>query len=93
MFRPRGRLCPEIKEMTQRQQDAYEDPLAVETYEGEVVITGPGRIGVSLTASAAAQTARRLAAAAVEAQKTWKPQALPTIQPVTNAPQDSSAED
>lgn len=79
--------------MTQRQQDAYEDPLAVETYEGEVVITGPGRIGVSLTASAAAQTARRLAAAAVEAQKTWKPQGLPTMQPVTNAPQDSSAED
>lgn len=44
---------------------AYEEPLAVEVCDGEVVLTTPnGPFGVSLTAAAAALTAEELAAAA-----------------------------
>lgn len=75
--------------MTRTQQEAYEEPLGVEAFDGEVVITGPGRVGVSLTASAAAQTAQRLAAAA-EAARTGCSAAN---QPVAAASQASSSED
>ncbi|PSC05945.1 hypothetical protein SLNSH_06095 [Alsobacter soli] len=46
--------------------DTDRTPLNVEIYNGEVVVTGP-RVAVALTADAAAETARRLAAAASEA--------------------------
>lgn len=48
----------------------YEEPLDVETYEGEVVITGPASAGFALTPEAAALTAMRLARAARQAAET-----------------------
>ena len=45
--------------------NAYEKPLSVEVYEGEVVLrTTEGPFSASLTAAAAAQTAEDLAKAA-----------------------------
>lgn len=45
--------------------EAYEEPLAVQVCDGEVVLSTPnGPFGVSLTASAAARTAENLAEAA-----------------------------
>lgn len=50
---------------------AYEKPLSVEVYDGEVVIRSTeGPFGVSLTASAAASTAKALASAAEAAMAT-----------------------
>lgn len=41
---------------------AYDEPLSVEICEGEIVVRAPsGPFGVSLTASAAGETADRLA--------------------------------
>jgi hypothetical protein len=43
----------------------YAKPLAVQVFDGEVVITASdGPLGISMTAEAAAETAERLAAAA-----------------------------
>ena len=43
----------------------YAKPLAVEVFDGEVVVTASdGPLGISLTADAAAETAERLAVAA-----------------------------
>jgi hypothetical protein len=50
--------------MTHDPGRTYDQPLEVETYEGEVVITGPFATGYALTPQAAAQTAKRLARAA-----------------------------
>ena len=46
---------------------AYDQPLEIDTHEGEVVIVGPGATAVSLTPQAAAVSAERLAAAAKKA--------------------------
>jgi hypothetical protein len=44
---------------------AYDEPLTVEVFEGEIVLrASSGPFGVSLTASAALQTAERLGEAA-----------------------------
>ena len=48
--------------------NAYEKPLSVEVYDGEVVLrTSEGPFSASLTAEAAAKTAENLAEAAREA--------------------------
>lgn len=47
---------------------ADDAPLAIEAKDGEVVMTGP-RVAIALTPAAAAETARRLAAAASSADK------------------------
>ena len=44
--------------------EAYQEPLAVGVVDHEVVVTGPGAVGVALTPEAAAETAERLHAAA-----------------------------
>jgi hypothetical protein len=44
--------------------DTYDQPLNIETLNGEVVITGPGATSLALTAKAAAASADRLAQAA-----------------------------
>ena len=54
----------------------YEQPLDIDIHDGEVVILGPGPLGVALTAEAAAQTARRLAEAAGRALSRPSPQAV-----------------
>lgn len=46
---------------------AYDQPLEIDTHEGEVVIVGPGATALSLTPQAAALSAERLAAAAKKA--------------------------
>jgi len=49
--------------------NAYDQPLSVEVYEGEVVLrTGDGPFAVSLTPDAAAKTAEGLAEAAERAR-------------------------
>lgn len=49
---------------------AYDKPLSVEVFDGEVVIRAEnGPMGVSLTPSAAAQTAQQLAEAATVAER------------------------
>lgn len=48
-------------------RSAYDQPLEVETQDGEVVIVGPGATAVALTPEAAAVSAERLAAAAKKA--------------------------
>lgn len=48
-------------------RSAYDQPLEIDTHEGEVVIVGPGATAVSLTPQAAAVSAERLAAAAKKA--------------------------
>lgn len=45
----------------------YDQPLEIDTHEGEVVIVGPGATALSLTPQAAALSAERLAAAAKKA--------------------------
>lgn len=40
------------------------DPMTVDVLDDEVVITGPDGVGVSITSEAAAESARRLSAAA-----------------------------
>ena len=50
-----------------RQLDALHEPPQIEVLNGEVVLIGP-RVALTLTADAAAETARLLAAAAAEAQ-------------------------
>jgi hypothetical protein len=45
--------------------------MTVHVVDGEVVILGPDAIAVSLTPSAAEESARRLAVAAKEARSTW----------------------
>jgi len=50
--------------MTRDAANTYDQPLEVEAYAGEVVITGPASVGFALTAAAAAETADRLALAA-----------------------------
>jgi hypothetical protein len=52
----------------------YDQPLEIDTFDGEVVIFGPGAAGIALTASAAAQTAARLAEAA---ERAFDPGLLP----------------
>ena len=69
--------------MTRDLQEAYREPLAVETFDDEVVITGPGPIGISMTASAAAETARRLALAARQVERRMTPD-----HPVRDSSQD-----
>jgi hypothetical protein len=49
--------------MKPKRSGACDQPLDVDPFEGEVVITGPGHVAIALTPSAAAQTAERLAAA------------------------------
>ena len=44
--------------------DAYPEPLRVGVVDDEIVVTGPGGVGVALTPEAAAATAQRLDAAA-----------------------------
>ena len=44
--------------------EAYAEPLSVGVVDDEVVLTGPGAVGVALTAEAALETADRLHAAA-----------------------------
>ena len=46
---------------------AYDQPLEVDTQDGEVVIIGPGAAAIALTPGAAAVSAGRLAAAAKKA--------------------------
>ena len=48
-------------------RSAYDQPLEVDTQEGEVVIVGPGPAAIALTPQAAAASAERLAAAARQA--------------------------
>jgi hypothetical protein len=48
-------------------RSAYDQPLEIETQDGEVVIVGPGATAVALTPKAAALSAERLAAAAKKA--------------------------
>ena len=50
--------------MRQDLADTYDEPFDVDVLDGEVVILGPGSAGIALTAAAAAESARRLAAAA-----------------------------
>lgn len=47
---------------------AYDTPSRVYALRGEVVLDGPDGVGLSMTPDAAAETARRLAAAAEEAR-------------------------
>lgn len=47
---------------------AYDTPSRVYAIRGEVVLDGPDGVGLSMTPEAAAETARRLAAAAEEAR-------------------------
>jgi len=42
----------------------FQVPLDVETFHGEVVVTGPGAVSFALSPEAARRTAERLAAAA-----------------------------
>lgn len=48
--------------------DAYSEPMTVRAIDGEVVITGPDAVAVSLTPEAAEESARRLSRAAAEAR-------------------------
>lgn len=48
-------------------RSAYDQPLEIDTHDGEVVIVGPGATAVALTPQAAAVSAERLAAAAKKA--------------------------
>ena len=55
--------------MEQPHLGAYDEPLAVEALEGEVVLTSQsGSVAVALTPAAALETARRLKAAAEQAR-------------------------
>ena len=72
--------------MSSDPRKAYDQPLEVDTHGGEVVIMGPGPAGISLTARAAAKSARRLADAARKASQA-------TPHPVSSASQDSASED
>ena len=78
---------PGERAMARRLSDAYTEPLDVQTFNGEVVITGPGPIAVSLTAAAAAKTAERLAAAAASLTR------HPHPQPPTTASHESTSDD
>ena len=49
--------------------DAHPEPLVVGVVEDEIVLTGDGRVGIALTAEAAAETADRLRAAAQRVQE------------------------
>jgi hypothetical protein len=49
--------------------EAYAEPMRVGVVDGEVVVTGPGAVGVALTADAADETAARLRAAALCARE------------------------
>jgi hypothetical protein len=80
--------CHEGKQtMLEGRHGAYVQPLDVQVYEGEVVVTGPGAVDIALTASAAAETAQRLAAAAASIQSRT------TAQAEANASHDSVSED
>jgi uncharacterized protein YciW len=48
---------------------AYEAPAETATVDGEVVLTGPGRLHGSMTPDAAEETGRRLTAAAQKARR------------------------
>ncbi|MDB5580663.1 MAG: hypothetical protein JWR80_5839 [Bradyrhizobium sp.] len=43
---------------------AFEDPSRTTSIDGEVVVIGPGKVGLSMTPAAAQETGRRLKAAA-----------------------------
>ncbi|MDB5454742.1 MAG: hypothetical protein JWP92_327, partial [Caulobacter sp.] len=43
---------------------AFEDPSRTTSIDGEVVVIGPGKVGLSMTPAAAQETSRRLKAAA-----------------------------
>jgi len=45
-----------------------DEPITAEAHEGEVVLTGPGRIAVALTAEAAAASAERILVAVTKAR-------------------------
>lgn len=47
-----------------------DEPISVTVIRGEVVLTGPYGIGLSMTARAAAESARRLEEAALKAGST-----------------------
>lgn len=67
----------------------FQVPLDVETFHGEVVVTGPGAVSFALSPLAAARTAERLAAAA----RALENPALPEpIQP-TAASQDTVSDE
>lgn len=62
----RRKLGGKVNPMTAT--SAYDRPLAIEVFDGEVVLRSPeGPFGVSLTAAAAAKTAEDLAVAARQA--------------------------
>ena len=71
--------------MARGSSDAYAHALEVQTFHGKVVITGPGSTAVSLTATAAAKTAERLAAAAASLKRRSR-------HPATIASQESTSE-
>ena len=48
--------------------EAYSEPMTVTAVDGEVVITGPDAVAVSLTPDAAVESARRLESAATQAR-------------------------
>lgn len=54
--------------MSRGVSEAYSEPMTVRAIDGEVVITGPDAVAVSLTPDAAEESARRLAQVASEAR-------------------------
>jgi hypothetical protein len=48
---------------------AFDEPMTVRVVDGEIVILGPDAVGVSLTPEAAAESGRRLMAAAEAARQ------------------------
>ena len=48
---------------------AHDQPTKTTAIEGEVVLHGPGHVGLSMTPEAAAETARRLSKSAGQASK------------------------
>jgi hypothetical protein len=47
---------------------AFAEPMTIRVVEGEIVILGPDSVAISLTPSAAEESARRLMEAAAEAR-------------------------
>jgi len=49
--------------------DAYDTPTNVTQVDGEVVLDGPGGVGLSMTPGAAAESGKRLVKGAAQAQR------------------------
>ncbi len=56
-----------------KQNPAYDAPSTVYAIDGEVVLSGPDGVGLSMTPAAAAETARRLAEASKVAEQQTRP--------------------